>query len=86
MVTLDFLFNALGIAGGLCFMIAFALLQTERLKSDSYPYLLLNLAGAVLLLISLLWDWNLPAFLLETIWALISIYGLWRRWHKRLDS
>lgn len=79
---MDFFFNALGIAGGLCFMAAFTLLQLEKAQGDSYSYLYLNLAGALLLLASLLWDWNLSAFLLEIAWAFISLYGIRKRYLK----
>jgi hypothetical protein len=32
--------------------------------------------GAVLMLVSLISAWNLPAAIVEVFWALISIYGL----------
>ncbi len=73
------LFNTLGHLGIICFLYAYFMLQKGRMAPDSYAYLLLNLAGAILLMISLTWDWNLPAFLLEACWAAISIYGLWKR-------
>lgn len=41
-------------------------------------YLGLNLAGSLLVLVSLVFHWNLPAFLLEAAWALISMYGIWK--------
>ena len=37
-----------------------------------------NLAGALLLLVSLYDAWNLPSVVIETFWALISLYGLIR--------
>jgi hypothetical protein len=37
----------------------------------------------VLILISLFADWNLPAFVMEVFWILISIYGLARHYGKR---
>lgn len=77
---MDFLFTLLGNVGVMCFLAAYFLLQKGALKADDYSYLLLNLAGALLLILSLLQDWNLAAFLLEAAWALISLYGLWKRW------
>lgn len=73
------LFTVLGHLGVICFLAAYFLLQKGTLKSGDYPYLLLNLAGAALLMISLLHDWNLPAFLLEAAWFLISLYGIYKR-------
>lgn len=66
----------LGNLGVLSFLIAYFLLQKERVAYNSIYYLGLNLLGSLLLIYSLLFDWNLPAFLLEAAWALISIYGI----------
>lgn len=65
-----------GIIGVICFLVAYALLQADKLDSHAPNYLLLNLMGALLVIVSLLFSWNLSAFILETIWALISAYGL----------
>jgi len=39
-------------------------------------YLLLNAVGAMLVMISLMFRFNLSAFLMEAFWLLISLYGL----------
>jgi len=70
--------NILGNIGVVCFLVAYYLLQKGRVAYTSALYLLLNLAGSILLLISLMVHWNLPAFLLEAAWALISIYGIYK--------
>lgn len=75
----ELLFQTLGIAGTTCFLMAYFWLQKGKFAADSYAYLLLNLAGAILLMISLFWDWNLAAFMLEAAWCAISIYGLYKR-------
>lgn len=46
-------YNILGTAGVGTIVITYILLQTERLRSDSFYYSLLNAVGAVLILISL---------------------------------
>jgi hypothetical protein len=76
---MDILFTILGNIGVICFLAAFFLLQKERLKHDDYAYLLLNAAGAALLIASLLWEWNLSAFMLECAWLAISLYGIYKR-------
>ncbi len=58
------------------FLAAYFLLQKNKITHDSYLYLGLNFGGAVLLLASLWWDFNLAAFLLEAAWGVISAYGL----------
>lgn len=70
--------NVVGNMGGLCFLIAFFLLQKEKLSSKSLTYLLLNLTGSQCLIYSLVFHWNLPSFLLEAAWTMISMYGIYK--------
>jgi hypothetical protein len=80
---LDILFNLIGLTGMASFLFAYLMLQRGRWTHDSYIYLMVNLAGAILILISLWHDWNLSAFLLECAWAAISSWGLWKLYRKR---
>jgi len=75
--------NILGGVGVVCFLVAYFLLQKGSISANSIHYLGMNLAGAVLVMLSLLVDWNLSAFLLEAAWALISIYGIYKHLYKR---
>jgi hypothetical protein len=70
--------NILGNVGVVCFLVGFFLLQKESLTHNSLTYLGLNLAGSLLLIYSLLFHWNMPAFLLEAAWAMISMYGIYK--------
>lgn len=78
--------NILGHVGVLCFLIAFFLLQKNKLAHDSMCYLGLNLLGALLVMLSLLVEWNAPAFVLEACWALISIYGIYSNLRRRRQT
>lgn len=81
-MTADLLFDIIGIAGMFCILIAYFLLQKGRMKPNGYDYLLTNLTGSVLLLISLLRHWNLAALLLQAAFSLITLYGLYKRFHS----
>lgn len=70
--------DIVGNIGVICFLFAYFLLQKGTILHTQASYLLLNLAGSLLLLFSLLINWNLSAFLLEAAWALISMYGLYK--------
>ena len=70
--------DVLGNIGILGKMLAYFLLQKGSIPPTGLWYVGLNLAGSLLLIISLLVHWNLPAFLLEAAWALISISGIVR--------
>jgi hypothetical protein len=65
-----------GLAGVTLILVAYALGQLGRLKIDTVPALLMNLGGAVLVLVSLLFKFNLAAFLMEAAWALVALFGL----------
>jgi hypothetical protein len=69
-------FDLVGNIGVLLMVIAYLLLQLEKLSSSAVSYLLLNAIGAVLVIISLTFRFNLSAFLMEVFWLLISLYGL----------
>lgn len=77
------LFDAIGLVGTGLILLAYALPQLGRLKQDDLAYLLINIAGATLVLISLLDKFNLSAFLLEVAWITISLYGIYGWWRRR---
>ncbi len=77
------LFNALGLLGVGCITLAYFLTQSGKLTSSAPAYLWLNLAGAILITLSVFWDWNLSAFVIEVIWAGISIYGLFKHYRRK---
>ena len=70
--------DLLGVLGVLCILIAYAGATSGRLDARRAPALALNLAGALLILVSLYFDFNLSAVLMEGAWALVAIYGLIR--------
>ena len=71
---LDFIGNI----GVVILMIAYLMLQLNKLPSDGLAYSLLNAIGASLIVISLLFDFNLSALLMEVFWVLISFVGIYR--------
>jgi hypothetical protein len=71
-------FDLAGFIGVLLIVVAYLLLQLDKLPSSSPSYSLLNAAGALLVIVSLLFNFNLPAFLVGAFWFLISLFGLTR--------
>ncbi len=70
--------NVLGSIGVVFVLAAYLLLQLERLSATRPPYLIANGLGAFLILVSLMNEFNLSAFVIEAAWLLISVYGLIR--------
>jgi hypothetical protein len=68
-----------GLVGVALVLIAFLLLQAHKLSGQGYTYQVMNLVGAFGILLSLIFGmFNLPAFLQEMAWFLISVYGIVR--------
>lgn len=62
---------------GMAFVVfAYLLLQMNKYTIKSIQYQLLNLVGAILLLISLFVHFNLGSFIIEVFWIGITIYGI----------
>ena len=57
-------------------VLGYLLLQAEKIRSSDLTYSLMNGIGALLVVVSLLYRFNLSAFLVEAFWFLISVYGL----------
>ena len=68
----------LGNVGVVLIIIDYLLLQLNRISSNSLSYSLLNAIGASLIIISLMFNFNLSAFIMEATWVLISLFGLYR--------
>ena len=71
-------FDLAGFLGVLLIVVAYLLLQLDKLPSSALSYSLLNAVGALLIIVSLLFKFNFSAFLIEVFWFLISLLGLWR--------
>jgi hypothetical protein len=69
-------FDLTGFMGVLMIVLAYLLLQLDKLLSSSLSYSLLNAAGALLIIVSLVFRFNLSAFIVEVFWFLISLFGL----------
>ncbi len=70
------MFDLIGLVGVVLILLAYFLLQTEKLAADQLRYPALNLVGAVLILISLTKTFNLASFVIEICWVGISLYGI----------
>lgn len=75
---LNVIANLLGLIGVGFILTAYLLSQMGKLLPNQLQFPVINLIGAVLILISLLFSWNLPSFVIEVAWLLISLYGIWR--------
>ncbi|MBS4068532.1 MAG: hypothetical protein WC279_11465 [Sulfurimonas sp.] len=77
----SFTVDVVGIVGVVIVVITYFLLQSEKIDSKGFLYSFLNAVGSLLVVYSLLYNWNLASFILEFFWILISLYGL-RKWYR----
>jgi len=68
--------DLIGIFGVTIIVITYILLQVEKMDAQDLSFSLLNAVGAFLIIVSLLFEWNLASFLMEFIWMMISLYGV----------
>ncbi len=71
-------FDAAGLVGVALILAAYAAAQLRWLDPVRPAALLLNLAGAALVLVSLTRRFNLAAFVMEASWAAVALFGLVR--------
>jgi paired small multidrug resistance pump len=72
-----------GIVGVVLTLAAFLLLQAGKLHGTGFIYQAMNALGAAAVVLSLFYDFNLSAFIVEAAWVVISIYGMVRGWRAR---
>jgi hypothetical protein len=73
------LYRASGLLGAAIYVVVYFANQHRRLRSDDWRFAAANLVGALLILVSLFAEWNLPSVVIEGFWAAISVYGLVNR-------
>ena len=71
-------YDLVGSIGVGIIILTYILLQLEKIKSETLIYSLLNACGAGLILISIYFDFNFSAFVVELFWLLISLFGMTR--------
>lgn len=69
-------YDFVGNIGVFLILLAYLLLQLNRIAHNSKMYCLLNCFGALLILVSLCFEFNLSAFTIELFWLISSLYGL----------
>ena len=75
--------DILGTLGVVVIIFTYILLQLGRVKSEQIAYSLLNAVGAACILFSLYYSFNLPSFIVEFFWLLISLFGIGKYFFSR---
>lgn len=70
--------DLIGIIGVIVIIIAYMLLQLEKIGAKDLSFSVLNTLGAFFIIVSLIYDWNLASFLMESTWMVLSLYGVYK--------
>ncbi len=69
-------YDVIGSIGVATIILTYILLQIEKIKSDRLAYSVLNALGAGMIVFSLIYSFNFSALIVESLWVLISLYGI----------
>lgn len=65
-----------GMMGVVLIVVAYFLLQINKISSNDLKFSLMNFFGSLLIIVSLFYNWNLPSFIIEMFWMAISVIGI----------
>lgn len=71
-------FDLVGNVGVAILLVTYLLLQLGKLDAHRFAYSALNALGAGLIALSLLFSFNMSAFMIEISWVAISLFGIYR--------
>ena len=64
-------------------LIAFVLILTNQIPKNGMMYLLMNFAGSGLATVASYLIHYLPFVILESVWMLASLFGMWRLYKEK---
>ena len=77
------IYDIIGVIGAAIAIGAYFATQQEWLRATDWRFPFANLIAAIMILVALFADWNLAAFVIESFWLAISVYGLIRYASRR---
>lgn len=70
--------NFIGLIGVGIIVVSYFLLHAHLLKIENLIFSVLNAVSSLMVLYSLIYEWNTPAVLIECFWLGISLFGIIR--------
>jgi hypothetical protein len=70
------LIDIIGWIGAVAVLVAYGLVSTKKLESNSTAYHLLNLAGGIFLITNTIYYRAYPSTMVNLVWAGIAVYGI----------
>ena len=73
---MELIINILGWIGSIGVVAAYGLNSYQKIKSDSIAFQLLNLTGAILLIINSIYKQAYPFTFINSVWSVIAIVAI----------
>lgn len=73
---MEYLIEAIGIAGAIAVLVAYGLNSYQKLKSDSALFYWLNFTGGVLLVVYTLYKHAWASMVINIIWAIVALAAI----------
>ena len=70
--------DILGTIGVGFIIVMYAMLQLGKISAERPAFSAFNALGATFILVSLTYEFNLSAAMMEGVWLVVSLYGLWK--------
>tara|TARA_X000001036_G_scaffold46419_1_gene37145 strand:+ start:1802 stop:2053 length:252 start_codon:yes stop_codon:yes gene_type:complete len=75
--------DIIGLIGVALLISTYALLQFDRIDPKGFWYSFNNMIVAILVTVSLLYNWNLASMVIEVFWFSLSVYGVYKFYKVR---
>ena len=70
-------YEIVGLVGVASMLLAYGAMMLGKLR-EGLLFHAMNLVGSLMVLYSLLHDWNLPTFVIEIAWSAVAAFGIWK--------
>ena len=82
-MNIELLANIIGMIGTLLVVGSYFLMQLNKLDPKGVRFNVINLLGAIFLLLSLLVHFNLASFVIELFWIAASLIGIYNYFREK---
>lgn len=72
----------IGLCGVALLITTYGMLQFDRIDPKGFWYSFNNMLVAILVTVSLVYNFNLASMVIEVFWFTLSVYGIWK-WRRR---
>ena len=74
--------DIVGLCGVAILITTYAMLQFDLIDPKGFWYSFNNMWVAILVTVSLVYNFNLASMVIELFWFVLSVYGIWKWWSR----